>query len=112
MGYAHGVGLEAQPEQVPVPVVGWVWVGDLEVGDVGRGECNAAEPVGFQPNETSFHRVRSVGSDYDDPHGFVEQGTGYYLVLLDTRVGCQLASVPLGLLDSLFFRFGSVGLGL
>ena len=54
MGDAHGVGLEAQAEEIAVPVVGWMWVGDFEVGYVVGGEGDSAETARFQSLKSDF----------------------------------------------------------
>ena len=95
MGDAHGVGLEAQAEQVPVPVIGRVRFGDIQVGDVVWGECDPAESAGFQSLKPDLNGIRSVWPDYNDPHGFVEQWAGYDLAFFQTRCCYQLASESL-----------------
>ena len=85
VGYAQGVGIQGQLQQVPVAVVGSVGVDGVQAGDVVLGEGHLAELSGVLAHQAGDHGSRAALPGGDDPHGLVEHDAGQDLPFCDFR---------------------------
>ena len=85
VGDAEQVGLDPEPQQRPVPVVGRDRGADLEVGDLGGREDDPPEPLAPDLDDPDRQRADAVRRDRLHPHRFREHRPGEDLAGLEVR---------------------------
>ena len=89
VGDAESVGLEAEPQEPPIAVVGEGGIGDGQIRDVGWGQRNPPELFRPLPDEPRLHGIRTIGADGLHPHRLAEQRPAQHLSLSDRAVSIQ-----------------------
>ena len=83
VGDAEGVGLEPEPQEPSVAIIGQSGVGDGQFSDVGRGQRSAPKPLRPLPDEACLDGIRTVRADRLHSHRLVEQRTSQQLSFMD-----------------------------